>query len=147
MSNTDASKWYLAGPMTGVPQFNLPTFVQAAAELRSIHGLDVVSPAELDDEETARISMDSADGLDRRITSSWGALLARDIKMVADLCTGVVFLDGWEKSRGARLEAFVGILCGHDFARYVRGHGIERISAPAVLTAIARATYTEMRNG
>lgn len=42
---------YLAGPMTGLPDLNFPTFHARAAELRAL-GHEVVNPAELagDDE-------------------------------------------------------------------------------------------------
>ena len=32
------------------------------------------------------------------------------MKLVADRVDGIVLLPGWERSRGARLEAFVGLL-------------------------------------
>ncbi len=41
-------KWYLAGPMTGIPQFNYPLFDSVSAELRA-SGYDITSPAEMDD--------------------------------------------------------------------------------------------------
>ena len=55
-------KWYLAGPMSGIPQFNFPLFMKAAQELRDVHELDIVSPAELDDEETKAAALASPDG-------------------------------------------------------------------------------------
>ncbi|MCH8242344.1 MAG: DUF4406 domain-containing protein, partial [Planctomycetes bacterium] len=72
--------------------------------------------------------------------------LARDVKLIADVCSGIIFLDGWEKSRGARLEAFVGVLNKADFARYIDGGHIERMSAQTVLTKIMRSTLEEIRN-
>ena len=142
--------WYLAGPMTGIPQFNFPAFVQATGELRAIHGLDVISPAELDDEATARAAMESPDGAPGsggNNGETWGDYLARDVKLIADKCGGIIFLDGWEKSRGARLEAFVGLLNGVDFARFIKGVGIEQMSAQTVLTKIVRVTHEELRDG
>lgn len=114
-------KFYLAGPMSGIPQFNFPAFDTAATRLRDL-GHEIVSPAELDDDETRAEALDSLDGRptqrDKVNGQTWGDFLARDVKIVADQVQGVVFLPGWEKSRGARLEAFVGVLCGHKFAEY-----------------------------
>ena len=136
--------WYLAGPMTGIPHFNFPLFIRVAAELRSAHDLVVISPAELDDEATARAAMASPDGdpstrLPNRET--WGDFLSRDVKLIADSVGGVILLDGWQKSRGARLEAFVGLLCGH-----APGSGIEALSKQTVLTQLVRTTHAEINN-
>lgn len=105
-------KLYLAGPMTGIPQYNIPAFDEAAFILRALQlGYDVVSPAELDDPETraaALASPDGAPGSGSANGETWGDFLARDVKLLADGgIDGVVVLPGWEKSRGARLETFV----------------------------------------
>lgn len=114
-------KFYLAGPMSGIPQFNFPAFDTAAGRLRDL-GHEIVSPAELDDEQTRAEALESPDGKptqrDKVNGHTWGDFLARDVKIVADQVQGVVFLPGWERSRGAKLEAFVGVLCGHEFAEY-----------------------------
>lgn len=107
---------YIAGPMTGYPQFNIPAFDAMAATLRD-HKHDVVSPAELDDPEIRAISLASPDGnVDTLAThgQTFGDFLARDVKLLADDgIEGVVVLPGWEKSRGARLETFVAnAICG-----------------------------------
>ena len=110
-----SSRFYLAGPMTGIPSFNFPAFKEAARVLRD-RGLEVISPAEIDDPETHDAAMASPDGAMRSASphgQTWGDFLSRDIKLVADVCTAVVLLPGWEKSRGARLEAYVALLCDH----------------------------------
>lgn len=148
------SKYYLAGPMTGIPQFNFPLFERAAKELRDVHGLDIVSPAELDamdGDEVVAAALASIDGsfnADGTVANkTWGDFLCRDVKLIADTCTGIVFLPGWEKSRGARLEAFVALLCRHNFARYVPGTGMEAMSAQSVLAQLSRITLEDIRNG
>lgn len=110
-------KFYLAGPMTGIPQFNFPAFYAAASNLRAC-GIDIVSPAELDDAEdsgSAMRSKDGAPGTGNSNGKTWADFLARDVKLIADQVQGIIYLPGWQKSRGARLESFVGLLQGKDF--------------------------------
>ena len=97
--------------MTGLPQFNFPAFDAASAELRA-EGFDVISPAELDSPEHRAAAMASPDGNPTAYNSqtgeTWGDLLARDVKLIADGGIEMVFvLPGWQRSRGARLETFV----------------------------------------
>lgn len=113
-------KIYLAGPMSGYPQFNFPAFYEAAETLRRL-GFDVVSPAEMDALTSAEIvsaAMKSIDGsLDNNgkvAGHTWGDLLSRDVKMIADGgIEGIMFLQDWQRSKGARLEATVGLLKGN----------------------------------
>lgn len=117
-------KWYLAGPMSGIPQFNVPLFDRATAELRS-RGMEIVSPAELDSPEVraaALASVDGAPGPQGSVAGeTWGDMLARDVKMIADELHGVILLPRWWKSRGARLEVFVALLCEKPFMVYEDG--------------------------
>lgn len=103
-------KVYIAGPMTGLPQFNFPAFDEAAAHLRAT-GFDVVSPAELDDPEDRAAALASPDGAmhgGHHMNKTWGDFLARDVKLLADGGIEAVFvLPGWQGSSGARLETFV----------------------------------------
>jgi hypothetical protein len=103
--------------MSGIPKFNFPAFYEAGKVLREA-GYDVVSPAELDDSEHSGEAMASPDGSPGSSSTTWGECLARDVRIIADTVGGVVFLPDWEGSRGARLEAFTGLLCGHQFALY-----------------------------
>lgn len=103
-------KIYIAGPMSGLPHFNFPAFYAAADALRA-QGYDIVSPAELDDAEDAEMAKNSPDGSLGSVKKTWGDFLSRDVKLLADDgINAIAFLPGWEKSRGAKLEAFVGVL-------------------------------------
>jgi hypothetical protein len=103
-------KIYIAGPMTGLPQNNFPAFDAAAAMMRA-EGHEIVSPAELDDPSDRDLAM-----RDLPATKSWGDFLARDVKLIADSgIEGILLLPDWFKSRGARLEATVGLLCDLHF--------------------------------
>jgi hypothetical protein len=102
-------KFYLAGPMSGRPQFNYPLFDRVAAELRG-RGYDITSPAEMDDPATRKEALSSDNGVLVGGTcngESWGDFLARDVKMIADELDGIILLPEWETSKGARLECFV----------------------------------------
>lgn len=110
--------WYIAGPMSGRPQFNVPMFDRIAAALRA-DGYTVISPAELDSPEMRRLCLASTTGDYADLKSageSWPEVLARDVKLIGDKVDGIIVLPGWEKSRGARLECFVGLLCRKYFA-------------------------------
>lgn len=115
-------KWYLAGPMSGIPQFNIPLFDEVTEKLRS-HGYDIVSPAELDTPEIRAAAMQSESGQhsDLPAGDTWGTLLARDVHIIADEIDGIIFLPKWHESNGARLEAYVALITGKKFAEYRRG--------------------------
>ena len=105
-------KYYIAGPMSGIPQFNYPAFDAAAKSIRSKKH-EAVSPAEMDDEATRAAALASKTGNFNDFDSdeTWGDFLSRDVKIVADQVDGVVLLSNWHTSRGARLEAFVALCC------------------------------------
>lgn len=116
----DVKSWYIAGPMTGYAQFNFPAFDAAAADLRA-KGYTVVSPAELDNEETRAMALASPDGAPGSGSSNgetWGDFLARDLKLIADIVDGVAVLPGWEKSSGARTETFMAFVAKKPIVYY-----------------------------
>jgi len=96
--------------MTGIPQFNFPEFKRAAELLRR-QGYSIVSPAELDDPSARAAALYSPDGdadtYHETTGETWGDFLSRDVKLIADEVDAVIVLEGWEKSRGARLEVYV----------------------------------------
>ena len=143
-----SSTWYLAGPMTGIPQDNLPAFIKAAAALRD-EGFTIVAPVEFETAEVMQAVIDNPElTFNEAAGTTWGSALARDVEIIADEIDGLVFLPGWEKSKGARLEAFVGILTGKVFGRYVpETADIEAMTKQSVFTQLVRTTHEEIRNG
>lgn len=119
-------KYYLAGPMTGIPAFNFPELLRIGGRLREA-GLDVVNPAELDNEADRQRAMASPDGgpIHYESGKTWGDFLARDVKLLADDgITAIIVAPGWQKSRGARLETFVGAaICGMPVYEFVETQG------------------------
>lgn len=80
---------YIAGPMTGLPEFNFPAFNRAAARLRH-DGWHVENPAEHGHVEGA----------------GWADYLRWDISRIAT-CGAIYLLPGWSKSKGAILEVHI----------------------------------------
>lgn len=82
--------YYLAGPMTGFPEYNFPAFDKAAKALREAH-IKVMSPHEVNYNEVERGS------LPRKVYLKTGLQLLMD-------CTGIILLPGWSRSAGAVAE-------------------------------------------
>ena len=80
---------YLAGPMSGIADFNYPAFNQAAEQLRA-KGFVVENPAENP----------------QPACNSWPGYMRLALRQMLT-CDMVVFLPGWQQSRGADLESEV----------------------------------------
>lgn len=105
-SRDDLSRYYLAGKMSGVPSFNFPKFDAAAQDLRR-RGIIVLSPAEMDDEESHAMAMASLDGRNEGGGKYPRAhFLKRDFLIVVE-ADGIVVLDDWKESRGALSETTI----------------------------------------
>ncbi|MDQ0735314.1 DUF4406 domain-containing protein [Arthrobacter agilis] len=77
---------YLAGPMSGLPDFNYPAFHEAAAKLRAA-GYTVLNPAENPKPEP----------------ETWQGYMRLAIAQLIQ-ADGIALLPGWEVSRGAMVE-------------------------------------------
>lgn len=91
---------YIAGPMTGLPNYNFETFNALAEKLRG-YGLKVHNPAD----------HGLVDGATRE------DYLRFDVAELAQ-CEHVYFLPGWENSPGARLEFDLAQKLGLSIAYY-----------------------------
>ncbi|KQP62944.1 dATP/dGTP diphosphohydrolase domain-containing protein [Nocardioides sp. Leaf285] len=111
MKHDDVHAVYLAGPMTGIPAFNYPAFMNAAAALEGV-GYAVFNPATHTGLDTRGLTgNEAADhpslrGLDRRV-----AFLAYTQFILAE-ADAVAVLPGWETSKGARAEVALALAAG-----------------------------------
>lgn len=125
--------WYVAGPMTGYPQFNYPAFRKAAAVLREA-GFSVISPAEMDAHSVQVAALASEHGSLADLAhlkqegESYGSFLSRDVRIVIEDVGGLAMLPGWENSTGARLEAFTGLLFKRQFVTYAPNMGYHNMN-------------------
>jgi hypothetical protein len=112
--------------MSGYKEHNFPAFREAARQLRA-RGYDVISPAEMDEEQGFDVTtaVDVVPG-----SADWAEFLARDVIVVASSeVEGVVVLEGWEKSRGAALEVHVARELGKPIYE-MTGATLEPVKAP-----------------
>lgn len=84
------TRTYLAGPMTGLKDFNYPAFMHMEQRLLSTMDCahEILNPITIADGDT---------------TQPYEFYIRESIKMLLR-ANAVVFLEGWEKSNGARLE-------------------------------------------
>lgn len=83
---------YIAGPMTGLPDNNYPSFHDAAARMRN-KGWHVENPAE-----------NPAPHVEAACT--WSGYMRMGISQLMT-CHAIYLLPGWQNSRGASVEYFI----------------------------------------
>lgn len=101
---------YIAGPMTSIPQQNVPAFDYAAVQWRDA-GYEVVNPAELT-REYFREQLGQKWEPDAQYAglepggALYRALMAKDIAQLLT-CRAIALLPGWRKSKGVATELAV----------------------------------------
>lgn len=93
---------YIAGPMTGIAEFNFPAFDEAAAKYRAL-GYDVISPAEHDRESGLDVTGLTGDPAELVGKFDLATALLWDLEQVAR-ADGIVLLAKWWRSRGVHAE-------------------------------------------
>ncbi|HYF73559.1 MAG TPA: DUF4406 domain-containing protein [Nocardioides sp.] len=83
-------KVYIAGPMTGYPDFNYPAFFRAAEKLQAV-GIEPINPARMDGREGCK---------------TWLDFMRASLIDIAN-CDGIATLPAWGDSRGAALEVHI----------------------------------------
>ncbi len=78
---------YIAGPMSGRPEFNYPAFFRAAEALAAV-GHEPINPARNEGREDCK---------------TWLDYMRAALRDIAD-ADAVALLPGWDESRGATIE-------------------------------------------
>ena len=99
---------YISGPMTGLPDFNYPSFNACADALRS-EGWKVINPAN---------HFGGRTGLPRH------KYLAVDTLALVWHCNGIVLLDGWQNSEGSKLELQIAFDLGYQLYFWTAANGL-----------------------
>ena len=89
-------KLYIAGPMSGLPEYNYPAFF-AAEQTLAAAGYNVLNPAR---NEPSKGNQES-DGY-----ASWSWYMRRSLEQIAK-ADGMALLPGWRSSEGAQLEVHI----------------------------------------
>ncbi len=111
---------YIAGPMTGIPNWNFPAFDAAAKFLRDC-GYTVVNPADLDREAGFN---ESQAGVGQEFLRQ---AMSRDLAAICE-CDGIAVLHGWQRSMGACIEVALASRLG---LRIVDAETLEDVSDDA----------------
>lgn len=110
---------YIAGPMSGIPEWNYPAFAKAAKDLRA-EGWHVWSPAEKDQETfsdpEAQKDGDTAKAISNGTFNYKEAYLWDMDKVITG--DGIFMLKGWEQSPGARGEHAAAVFCAKHNPEY-----------------------------
>lgn len=122
---TDTQKTvYIAGPMTGIKQWNFPAFFAAEEQLSEL-GYNVINPAHNDGPDL-KSALKSA-GTPENPNNTWESYIRRDLPHVlrSDI---LCLLPGWQNSRGARLEVHVAKSIGIPLMILSEGQLVPRVT-------------------
>lgn len=125
---------YIAGPMSGIKDWNFPAFFEAERQLEEL-GYRVINPAH-NDGATVHDALESAGPVDRP-NNLWSWYMRRDLPhvMEADL---LCLLPGWQNSKGASLEVHVATAIGIPLMVLRDGQLIPRVTCIGI-SGYARA--------
>lgn len=104
---------YIAGPMTGLPDFNYPAFNAAAATLRA-KGHVVLNPAENPVPDCG----------------TWAGYMRMALVQLVQ-CECIVLLPGWADSRGALIERKLAQVLKMDVVHFLDDPFIRNLRLPA----------------
>ncbi len=114
-------KAYISGPMRGLPEFNYPAFHRAAERLRAA-GYEVISPAEMDQEDhLCEGNVPEKPGTPACIRLYANRDTQAILSMKAEDGDVIALLPGWRFSEGAVAEVTLGLWVKLSFISAVTG--------------------------
>ena len=102
-------KVYIGGPIKGYSNRNISAFAEAERKLLAL-GHEPINPHNIpvDHEGKPCIGDQATNG------HGYGCYMIPDLKALLD-CQGYTLLNGWENSRGAKVEKEVAMICGLEY--------------------------------
>ena len=96
-------KIYIAGPMSGIPEFNFPAFYEASERFKN-EGWTVFNPADKEGETLSAKSRETGDPMQAQKDGfNFREVYLWDLTKVIE-ANAIFMLPGWENSPGARGE-------------------------------------------
>lgn len=115
--STDLKAIYLAGPMTGYPDFNFPEFNRVAQEFRDA-GWKVWNPADKEGETLSSESRKTGDHIKAQKDGfNFREVFLWDVDKVIQ-SNAIFMLEGWENSPGARAEHAIAVAMKRHYPDY-----------------------------
>ena len=111
-------RFYQAGPMSSIPLYNFPAFIEITADLRS-QGYEIYSPAEGD----LKLGVDPTKPLDSPENSlifNMRETVRRDLREILR-SEGIILMPGWQQSYGCKVELMVTMWAGLKVFQYIDG--------------------------
>lgn len=129
------SRYYLSGPMTGLPQYNYPMFEYASTKLRAL-GMEISTPHENPIPPDVNFLTES---------ELWDQMIAMSIEQM-NSCAGIILLPGWTRSKGAKIELEYMISQEKEvYFLHIRD-GITLCRMDEILVAPSLAKYSNLEN-
>ncbi len=107
---------YIAGPMSGIADFNHPAFNDAEKMLRSMGWTNIGNPAAWD-KQLPEGQLQSDGGIEAAFTRGFDLrkVFLQDLTYLCNEASAIYMLHGWEGSSGSRAEHAVARMLRLDF--------------------------------
>ena len=128
MLNSSNMKYYMGGPMSGIPEYNFP-FFKAMTQLFRDNGYDIITPVEIARDLRGDPIVRKEVGMKEGQIPLRNDFLMFDAECVLKKSHGVIMLPNWRESTGAVMEAAAAIAVGKPLyeVRFDRVQTVEEV--------------------